>query len=100
MPLGPGNLDLAVDLTAFPLALVDRVAGNRGLRGTVTGTRPRDRAAGRPGGRLRPARRGHRRGGPATTNGIPPLNLTAAGSYRAQALTLNAPASPAPAAST
>ena len=37
MPLGPGNLDLTVDLGAFPLALVDRVAGNRGLRGTVTG---------------------------------------------------------------
>ena len=37
MPLGPGNLDLTVDLGAFPLALVDRVAGDRGLRGTVTG---------------------------------------------------------------
>lgn len=38
VPLGQGNIDLAVDLGTFPLALIDRVAGNQGLRGTVTGT--------------------------------------------------------------
>ena len=37
-PLGAGDLDLAIDLQSFPLALIDRIAGNRGLRGTVTGT--------------------------------------------------------------
>ena len=37
VPLGPGNLDLTVDLASFPLALVDRVAGSPGLRGTLTG---------------------------------------------------------------
>ena len=58
VPLGPGNLDLAVDLQAFPLALVDRVAGSRGLRGTLSGRAHADRAAGRSGRHLRPARRG------------------------------------------
>ncbi|MFO1210828.1 MAG: hypothetical protein U1E40_16690, partial [Amaricoccus sp.] len=38
VPLGAGDMDVAINLQAFPLALVDRVAGNRGLRGTVTGT--------------------------------------------------------------
>ena len=37
VPLGAGNLDLTVDLQSFPLALVDRIAGNQGLRGTATG---------------------------------------------------------------
>ena len=34
----PGELALDIDLQSFPLALVDRAAGNRGLRGTITGT--------------------------------------------------------------
>lgn len=38
VPLGDGDLDLAINLGSFPLALVDRAAGNQGLRGTVTGT--------------------------------------------------------------
>ncbi|MBP7242710.1 translocation/assembly module TamB domain-containing protein [Amaricoccus sp.] len=38
VPLGQGNLDLAVDLTSLPLQLLDRAAGNRGLGGTVSGT--------------------------------------------------------------
>ena len=39
VPLAPdGALDLAVDLQAFPLALVDQAAGRPGLGGTLTGT--------------------------------------------------------------
>jgi translocation and assembly module TamB len=38
VPLGEGNLDLQANLRSFPLALVDRAAGNQGLRGTVSGT--------------------------------------------------------------
>ena len=37
VPLADGALDLALDLDAFPLALVDRVAGRQGLAGTITG---------------------------------------------------------------
>ncbi len=38
VPLGPGALQLDVALTAFPLQIVDRVAGNRGLQGAITGS--------------------------------------------------------------
>ena len=38
VPLGEGELALDINLQSFPLALVDRAAGNRGLRGTITGT--------------------------------------------------------------
>jgi translocation and assembly module TamB len=39
VPLTPeGAFDLGVDLQSFPLALVDRAAGNQGLTGTLTGT--------------------------------------------------------------
>ena len=38
VPLGDGEIDLAVDLGNFPLALVDSLAGGQGLRGTITGT--------------------------------------------------------------
>lgn len=34
---GPGALSLDVDLAAFPLPVLDRVAGDRGLEGTLTG---------------------------------------------------------------
>ena len=87
VPLGAGNLDVAIDLQAFPLALVDRIAGNRGLRGTVTGT-------GHATGPLAdPTVSFDVRGeGIAATlltqNGLPPLGATAAGSYRAGALDL------------
>lgn len=38
LPLGPGVMDLALALEAFPLALLDGVAGNLGLDGDLTGT--------------------------------------------------------------
>ncbi|MFO1209585.1 MAG: translocation/assembly module TamB domain-containing protein, partial [Amaricoccus sp.] len=88
VPLGAGDMDVAINLQAFPLALVDRVAGNRGLRGTVTGT-------GHATGPLAdPTVAFNLRGDgiDATvldTNGFPPLNLTAAGQYRGQALRLD-----------
>ena len=88
VPLGAGNLDVAINLQTFPLALVDRVAGNRGLRGTVSGT-------GHATGTLAdPAASFDLRGeGISATvlsgNGVPALNFTAAGDYRGMALRLN-----------
>ncbi len=38
VPLGEGEIDLAVDLGNFPLGLVDALAGRQGLRGAITGT--------------------------------------------------------------
>ncbi len=87
VPLGAGDLDLAIDLQSFPLALVDRIAGNRGLRGTITGT-------GRASGPLsNPAVTFDLRGESIaatllTENGIPPLGATASGSYGGNALEL------------
>lgn len=37
-PLGDGPLDLTVDLAAFPLATLDRLAGGQDLAGRVTGS--------------------------------------------------------------
>lgn len=87
VPLGQGNIDLTVDLGSFPLALVDRVAGNRGLRGTVSGT-------GRVTGTLAAPQavfdvRGT--GISATIlsrNGLPPLAFNAAGNFRGQTVRL------------
>jgi translocation and assembly module TamB len=87
IPLGAGNLDLRVDLQSFPLALVDRLAGNRGLRGTVSGQ-------GTVTGPLAdPAVQFDVRGEGLTatilaTNAIPPLAVTASGEYRRAAVTL------------
>ena len=95
VPLGTGDLALDIDLQSFPLALVDRVAGNRGLRGTVTGT-------GRATGPLAdPAVTFDLRGEGITadvlaSNEVPPFALTAAGSYRALALELSAARATAP----
>ena len=89
VPLGAGDLDLAIDLQSFPLALVDRFAGNRGLRGTVSGT-------GTATGPLTdPTVKFDLQGAALTAdmlaaNAIPPLSLTAAGSYQGAALQLDA----------
>ncbi len=88
VPLGEGDLDVNIDLQSFPLALVDRIAGSRGLRGTVSGT-------GHATGPLSdPSVTFDLRGeGVAATilaeNGIPPLTLTTSGSYRGLALQLD-----------
>lgn len=81
VPLGPGNIDLAVNLGSFPLALVDRMAGNRGLRGTVTGT-------GHVGGTLASPQASFDVRGTGvsadvlSTNGLPALGFTVAGNFR------------------
>ncbi len=88
VPLGPGNLDLALNLDAFPLTLVDRLAGKRGLSGTVSGT-------GRVTGTLAdPAVAFDLRGERLTArmlveNGLPAFGATAAGSYRAMTVRLD-----------
>jgi translocation and assembly module TamB len=89
VPVGQGAIDLAVDLHSFPLALVDRVAGSHGLRGTVTGTGHVTSPLAGPSARF--DLRGE--GITATIlgqNGVPPLTMAASGSYRAGALDLAA----------
>jgi translocation and assembly module TamB len=87
LPLGAGSIDLALNLQAFPLILIDPAAGNQGLRGTVTGT-------GRVTGTLAaPAATFDLRGQAITArvlaeNQVPPLGLTAAGEFRAGTVTL------------
>ena len=88
VPLGAGALDLGVELQAFPLAYLDRLAGRRGLRGTVTGR-------GHAGGPLAdPTVTFDLRGEGVTAdllaaNTVPPLTIAAAGSYRHPAVQLD-----------
>ena len=87
VPLGPGNLDLAVDLQAFPLALVDRVAGSRGLRGTLSGRAHLTGPLADPAGTF--DLRGEGLSAQVLAdNDIRPLGLTASGSYRGRTLQL------------
>ena len=89
MPLGPGNLDLTVDLGAFPLALVDRAAGNRGLRGTVTGQARVTGTLAEPAARFTLDAQGLS-AAVMQEFGLPSLALTASGDYRNRVLTLGA----------
>jgi translocation and assembly module TamB len=87
VPLGAGNLDLTVDLNAFPLALVDRIAGNQGLQGTISGL------ANVTGPLADPAVTFDVRGdgltaNPMSASGLPPVNLSANGAYRGQVVTI------------
>lgn len=87
VPLGEGPLDLLVDLQSFPVALVDRLAGNRGLRGTVTGQATVRGTPANPDVTFNV--RGE--GLSATvlaTNAIPPIDVAAAGTFRGQTVTL------------
>ncbi|HVL20598.1 MAG TPA: translocation/assembly module TamB domain-containing protein [Amaricoccus sp.] len=95
VPLGPGNIDLAVNLGSFPLALVDRIAGNRGLRGTVTGT-------GQVSGTLASPQAVFNVRGTGvsadilSTNGLPALGFTVAGNFRNNTVRLESARASAP----
>ncbi len=95
IPLGEGELDLDIQLQSFPLALVDRAAGNQGLRGTITGS-------GRATGPLaNPEVSFDLRGEGLTadvlsSNQVPAFALTATGSYRGGALQLASARATAP----
>ena len=87
VPLGQGAIDLAVNLQAFPLLLVDRAAGSPGLRGSLSGQ------AHVSGTLAAPAATFDVRGEGISArvlseNGLPPLTLTAAGDFRNGAVTL------------
>ncbi len=87
VPLGAGEMDLGVRLDAFPLALIDRIAGNRGLAGSVTGT------ARVSGPYADPAVAFQAEGTGLgmqmlRDNGLPALNLSVDGSYGGGAITL------------
>lgn len=87
IPLGAGNLDLAVDLESFPVALLDRIAGNRGLRGTATGRATVRGTFADPD--ITFSLRGQ--GLTATvmsSNGIPPVDVTTDGTFRGRTVTL------------
>lgn len=87
VPLGPGNLGLQVDLASFPLALVDRLAGNRGLRGTVSGRAQLTGPLSDPAADFSLTADGVSAAIMAEF-GLPSLSLNASGNYRASVLTL------------
>lgn len=87
VPLGEGALDVTVDLDAFPLPLVDRLAGRPGLGGTITG---QARVAGTPAA---PRVAFDLRGTGVTANvlrdnGIAPVGAALAGDYADGAVSL------------
>jgi len=87
VPLDNGNLDLNVDLDAFPLAILNAVAPGQGLAGSVSGTA-------RVGGRLADPsasfdiRAAGIRATPLNDAGIAPLEIGARGSYGGKAIDL------------
>lgn len=89
VPLGAGGeTDLRIALQSFPLALLDRIAGNRGLAGSVTGT------AHVTGPLADPAVAFQAEGtglgiAMLRENGLPSLNLSLDGAFRGGAVTLN-----------
>lgn len=87
-PLGDGALDLAVNLKSFPLALVDRAAGQRGLSGAVSGTMQITGPLAAP--RVAFDLAGNGLGDRMTQNsGIPAIDLTATGAVAGNTLTLS-----------
>lgn len=87
IPLGEGDLDLDVDLQAFPLALVDRAAGNQGLSGTITGQAKVTGPLADPAVEF--SARGEALSARTTReSGFPSVNLALEGAYGDQALTL------------
>ena len=89
VPLGPGNLDLTVDLGGFPLALVDRAAGGRGLRGAVTGQARITGPLADPAASFTLDARGVS-ARVMDEFGLPALGISASGDYRSRVLTLRA----------
>ena len=87
VPMGQGQLDLAVALNAFPLAMVDGLAGNRGLRGNVTGTAQVSGTLANPAARFE--LNGAGLGADQLSDaGVGPLTLRARGDFANQTLTL------------
>lgn len=87
VPLGAGDLDLAVNLAAFPLSLVDQIAGNRGLAGNVTGNARVTGPLADPSASFDIEGTGI---GAAVLrqNAVPPMNVTLSGGFSAGTLTL------------
>ncbi|MCB1401990.1 MAG: translocation/assembly module TamB domain-containing protein, partial [Rhodobacteraceae bacterium] len=87
VPLGAGDLDLTVDLAAFPLSLVDQIAGNRGLAGNVTGNARVTGPLADPSASFDIEGTGI---GAAVLrqNAVPPMNVTLSGGFSAGTLTL------------
>ncbi len=88
LPLGTGGMDLRIGLQSFPLGLIDRVAGNRGLAGTVTGNAHVTGAYADPTVTFQAEGTGL---GLAMLreNGLPALNLSIDGGFQGGAITLN-----------
>jgi len=89
VPLDRGALDLTVDLGSFPLALVDRVAGGQGLRGTISGNARITGPLADPAASFTLDAQG------VSVRimdefGLPALGISARGDYRARVLTLGA----------
>lgn len=86
-PLGAGPLDLSIELAALPLNLLDRVAGHRGLGGTVSGSAKVGGTTAQPDVRF-----GLRGAGitaqPLAGAGVSPLTLAGRGEFVRNVLTL------------
>jgi translocation and assembly module TamB len=87
IPLDDGPLALDIDLGALPLTIIDGLAGNQGLQGTVTGTAT-------VAGTLAAPEATFALTGTGLTarvlqeNAVPPLGLTAQGGFAGNTLTL------------
>ena len=84
------------NLQSFPLALVDRAAGNRGLRGTISGTGRATGPLADPSGAASTCAAKGITADVLAANQVPPFALTASGSYRGGALELAAARATAP----
>jgi len=89
VPLGQGPLELDVTLASFPLALIDRLAGHRGLAGTVTGT-AQVRGSTRAPTATFDLRGTEIAAQPMRDIGLAPLTVTGRGSFVRNVLTLEA----------
>ncbi|WP_424930946.1 translocation/assembly module TamB domain-containing protein [Amaricoccus macauensis] len=82
------NFDLTVDLASFPLAMVDRLAGGQGLRGTLTGQAQISGAQSAPEVTFDIAGDGLT-ASILADNDVPPFALNVAGDFAENAVTLS-----------
>ena len=88
VPLGDGSLALDIALRAFPLAVLDRLAGRQGLAGRLTGQARIDGPIDRP--RAKFSLRGQGLGATVLAqNGISSLDAGADGSFAGNVITLS-----------
>ncbi len=88
VPTGNGKIDLAVDITRFPLATLDRVAKGQKPQGTLTGNAKVSGTLQSPTVDFRASATGVS-AAPLEQFGVAPLGIDAAGRFQSQAVELN-----------